>query len=264
MKTLIFTNQKGGCGKTTSALTVGAGLYLQGYKVLLVDIDPQGNLSKASGIRPDEDDITICEILKGTAAAADAIRTTPGGYDIIPADIRLIGTDIELASVPGRDFLLREALESVDNAYDFAIIDSPPNLSVITLMGLTAANEVVITLKADFLGLDGVAQLRDTIDLVRKRLNPSLDVLGILLTFYDPRTNLAQTIEAQVEEAFPDKIFEAKITNAVVLGEAPATGRDIFAYTPKNKAKKPVLQYSKVVDEILSRTKTRRKKRTHR
>lgn len=251
MKTLIFTNQKGGTGKTTSALSVAAGLSRKGYKVLLVDLDPQGDATTAAGITPDEEDATVYEVLKGAAEAADAIRTA-GGYDLIPTDIRQSGADIELATAPGRDFILREALEGVRNAYDYIVLDSPPSLGVVTLMGLTAADGVVITLKADYLALNGVAQLMETISLVRKRLNPGLDLTGVLLTFYDRRKNLDQTIEAQAEEGFPGKVFNTKISAGVALAEAPAAGRDIFAYKPTSKAAE---QYAALTDEVIARTK---------
>lgn len=251
MKILAFTNQKGGTGKTTSALNCAAGLSRKGYRVLLVDLDPQGNATTAAGITPDESDPTVYEILKGSSATVDAIRTA-GGYDLIPTDIRQSGADIELATAPGRDFILREALEGVRNAYDYIVLDSPPSLGVVTLMGLTAADGVVITLKADYLALNGVAQLMETISLVRKRLNPGLDLTGVLLTFYDRRKNLDQTIEAQAEEGFPGKVFNTKISAGVALAEAPAAGRDIFAYKPTSKAAE---QYAALTDEVIARTK---------
>lgn len=250
MKTLIFTNQKGGTGKTTSALSVGAGLTRKGYKVLLVDTDPQGHTTKAAGILLDEKEPTVYEVLKGAAKTADAIQAAAGGYDVFPTDIRQSGADIELASADGRDFILAEALEDVKDRYDYAIIDSPPSLSVITLMGLTAADGIVITLKADYLALDGVAQLKDTLDIVKKRLNPRLEVTGVLLTFYKGY-NLHKEIAAQAEEGFPGKVFRTRISEAVALAEAPAAGRDIFQYQPKSKAAK---QYEDVVDEIIART----------
>ena len=252
MKILTFTNQKGGTGKTTSALSVGAGLTRKGYKVLIVDLDPQGNATTAAGITPDEKDPTVYEVLKGSAKASDTIRATAGGYDIIPTDIRQSGADIELASAPGRDFILLEALDEVKDRYDYAIIDSPPNLSVITLMGLTAADGIVITLKADYLAFNGVAQLKDTINLVKRRLNPRLEVTGVLLTFYDRRKNLDTAIAAQAEEGFPGKVFRSRISQAVALAEAPAAGRDIFQYKPGSK---PAKQYEDVVNEIVARTR---------
>ena len=246
MKTLIFINQKGGTGKTTSALSVSAGLARNGYKVLLIDLDPQGNATTAAGIMADESDTTVYEVLKG-AALTDAIRPTAGGYDIAITDIRQSSADIELASAPGRDYILAEALEGVKDLYDYAIIDSPPNLSIVTIMGLTAADGVIITLKADYLALNGVAQLKDTIELVRRRMNPRLNVVGVLLTFYDDRRTIDRQIAAQAEEGFPGKVFRARIGQCVALAEAPAIGRDIFQYKGSSKA---AAQYAEVVREI--------------
>lgn len=256
MITLTFTNQKGGVGKSTSAVSVAAALTRKGYRVLLVDLDPQGNATTAAGITPDEDDATVYEVLKGTAKASDAIRTAPGGYDLFPTDIRQSGADIELASAPGRDFILREALDAVKDRYDFTIIDNPPSLSIVTLMGLTAADGVVIALKADYLALNGVAQLKDTIDLVKRRLNPDLEITGVLLTFYDDRKNLDRQIAAQAEEGFPGKVFSTRISAAVALAEAPAAGLDIFQYKPGSKAAE---QYAALTEEVIARTKAGKK-----
>lgn len=250
MITLTFTNQKGGTGKTTSAVSVAAGLARHGYKVLLVDADPQGHASISSGIIPDEKDRTIYEVLTGRARISAAIRKTANGYDLIPTDIRESGADIELANEKHRDFILADALDTIKEKYDYAIIDSPPNLSVITLMALTAADGVVITVKADYLALNGVAQLRDTIEIVKKRMNPQLEITGVLLTFYDNRKTLDKQIAEFLEEGFPGKVFDTRISQAVALAEAPAVGVNIFDYKPGSK---PALQYESVVNEILKR-----------
>ena len=255
MKTLIFTTQKGGTAKTTSAVSVAAGLSLREFKVLLVDLDPQGHATIASGVFPDEEESTAYEVLKGASTAADAIRTTSNGYDLIPTDIRQSGAELELSSVPGRDFILREALEPLSDAYDFAIIDSAPSLNIITLMSLTAADGAVVTLKADYLSLQGVAQLRDTIDIVKRRLNPELSIIGVLLTFYNSRKNISRKVEEQAEEVFGELVFKTKITQAAALEEVPASGKSIFDYKPKSKS---ASQYSELTDEIISRTIERR------
>ena len=257
MKTLIFTNQKGGVGKSVSAVSVASGLSLHGFRTLLVDVDPQGHATIASGILPDEEDLTTYEVLKGTATAAEAIRSTASGYDLIATDIRQSGAELELASAPGRDFILREALEPLSNKYDFVIIDSAPSLNIITLMALTAADHAVVTLKADYLSLQGVAQLRDTIDIVKRRLNPKLSIIGILLTFYNSRKNISRQVEAQAEEVFGSLVFDTKITQAAALEELPASGQSIFEYKPKSKS---ALQYMQLTEEIISRT-TRRGRR---
>ena len=254
MKTLIFINQKGGVGKTLSAQTVGACLYRKGYKVLFVDLDPSGHLTKSSGIVPDETDPTLYEVLKGKATAISAIRTAPGGYDILPTDIRQTGTEIELASAKNRDSLLKKALEGVKRYYDYCIIDSPPSLSIITLMGLTTATGVIITAKCDYLSLDGMAQLLETINAVKQKLNRSLSITGVLLTFYDGRANLSKDVEAAAAEGLPGKVFDTKIGRSIALAEAPANHRDIYDYKPKAKAKKVIAEYEALTDEIIART----------
>ena len=249
MKTIIFINQKGGVGKTVSTLSTGAALQRKGYRVLLVDIDPQGDLSTAAGVEPDEADATIYEVLKGEARITDAIITAPGGYDVAPTDIRQSGAEIELAPIAGRDFLLKEALEEVQDHYDFALIDSPRSLSIITIMGLTAADGVIVTLKTDYLALKAIAQLQNTVEIVRRRLNPKLDYTGVLLTF-NKNTNLTKKVAEYAEEGFPGKVFNTRINVDVALAEAPGAGRDIFAYKPKSKG---AAQYEELTEEILNR-----------
>lgn len=255
MKTLIFTNQKGGVGKTASALSVGAALSKLGYKVLLIDIDPQGHLGKSCGVIPDESEPTICEILQGKARPADAIQKASGGYDIIPADIRLTGAEIELANKPGRDVILRQALQEVADEYQYAIIDAPPSLGILAIMGLTAADGVIIVLKSDFLALDGVAMLLDTIEVIKQRLNSDLKVTGVLMTFYNPRKKIAQDILGMIEEGLPGLVFNTKISTGVVMEEAPGFRKDIFQYVPKSKAKTLKAQYLELAKEIVMRTR---------
>lgn len=251
MKTIVFCNQKGGVGKTASAINTAAALVNAGKAVLLIDTDPQGNATTSAGIRPQPESLTLYELLKGQTPAAATIQRTSGNYDIIPSDIRLSGADIELSALPGRDLLLKEALEPIQSNYDYCIIDAPPALSVVTLNDLTAADEAIITLKAEFLALYGVAQLRDTITLIQRRTNPDLEICGILLTFYDKRRTLDNQTRDAAEEAFPGKVFNTTISQAVAIAEAPAFGKDIFQYAPGSKAAK---QYEQLTKEILERT----------
>ena len=251
MKTLIFTNQKGGVGKTVSTLNTGAALSRKGYRVLLIDLDPQGDLGTAAGVEPDENDATMYEVLKGEARASEAIVKAPGGYDIIPTDIRQSAAELELAPVIGRDFLLKNALREVESRYDFALIDSPRSLSIITIMGLTAADGVIVTLRADYLGIKAIVQLRDTVDMVARQLNPKLDYTGVLITF-NKRTNLSKRVAEQAQEGFPGKVFDTKISVDVKLGEAPGAGQDIFTYSPRATT---AAQYDALADEIIDRLK---------
>lgn len=248
MKKIAFINQKGGTGKTTSTLNVGAALARDGYKVLLIDIDPQGNLTTSAGlVELLENEPTVYEVLKGQDINK-AIKQKKGAYDILPTDIRLSGADIELSAVAGRDYILKEAIEALEIEYDYILIDCPPSLSVITLMGLTAADSVIIPVQAQYLALKGMAQLIDTINLVKKRMNPGLEIAGVLLTMYDNRKNLDREVLENVKKAFPSKVFNTTISNNVALAEAPAFGMDIYEYKPDSKGAQ---QYEQLTDEII-------------
>lgn len=255
MKTLIFTNQKGGVGKTTTTLSTGAALARMGYKVLLVGMDPQGHLATACGAVPDESEPTVYEVITGRATAGEAIVTAPGGYDILPADVRLLHAEIELLNAPGRDMILKQALAPVADLYDFALVDAPPALNVLALMGLTAADGVIIVLAADYLALEGVAQLLETVDLVKQRLNPELQVTGALITFYKPNTKLSREVLDMTRAGLPGLVFKTQIGTYTALAEAPGLHCDIFDYKPASKAKQAREQYEAFAKELIKRTK---------
>ena len=236
---ISLVNQKGGVGKTATALSVGASLASKGRRVLLIDTDPQGSLTTSAGVELGESEPTVYEVLQGEADINDAVKSA-GAYDVIPADINLSGADIALASVAGRDFLLKEAIAGLKTAYDYIIIDCPPSLSILTLMNLTASNAVIIP----------VAQLLDTINLVKKRLNPELDILGAVVTMYDRRKNLDNEILESIRETFPGKTFNTTISTNVALAEAPAFGKDIYSYKPASKG---ATQYEELTKEIIER-----------
>lgn len=250
MAIITFVNQKGGVGKTTSCLNVGAGLSLQGKRVLLIDTDPQGNLTISAGVKLKDGEPTVYEVLKGSADINEVIQKPGGGYDLLPADIMLSGADIELASVPGREMILKEAIAQLRTAYDYILIDCPPSLSIITLMGLTASNSVIVPVQSHYLALNGIAQLMDTIKLVKKRMNPQLEVGGVIVTQYDNRLILHKEVLQSLQAAFPGKVFKTMISNSVALAEAPSFGQDIFQYKPSCKAAD---QYKALVGELLER-----------
>lgn len=253
MNILAFVNQKGGVGKTTTCLNVGAGLARSGKKVLLIDTDPQGSLTISAGFNNlGENDLTVYEVLKGTADINDAIivKNTDHKYSILPTDIRLSGAEIELANIPGREMLLKEAIETLKVNYDYILIDCPPSLSIITIMGLTACTKVIIPVQSQYLALNGMAQLIETINLVKKRMNPQIEIGGVLATLYDSRKLLDQEVLQSITEAFPDKAFKTTIGNSVALAEAPSFGKDIFEYKPCCKG---AFFYSNLVNEILER-----------
>ena len=258
MKVLSFINQKGGVGKTTTALNVGAALSLCGFKVLLVDIDPQGNLSQSAGFDEiGDNEPTIYEVLKGGDINA-AIRSHAGRYDVLPADIRLSAGEIELASSKRRNELLRAALGNLRESYDFALVDCPPSLSVFTLMALSAADEVIIPVQAQYLPLKGVAQIVDTVELVKSRFNPGLEIGGVVLTFYDGRRNLDTDVLEALSGFFGKKVYKTTISQNTKLGEAPSHGKDIFEYSPTSKGAK---QYRELAKEVSKGIKPQKRKR---
>lgn len=251
MQVIAFVNQKGGVAKTTSALNIGAALAIAGKSILLVDLDPQGSLSKCAGFRSLEAPTTY-EVIKDGADINQAIRTKAAvaPYDVLPTDIRMSGAEIELISVPGRDTLLKEALEDLKKPYDYVLIDCSPSLNILTLMALTAATEVIIPVAAQYMPLDGMAQLLPTIELVKKRLNKGLEIGGVLITMYDGRLNLSKEVVEAVKARFPKQTFKTVVKNNSKLAEAPTYGKDIFEYAPKSTGADA---YRAVAEEIRER-----------
>lgn len=250
-KIIAFVNQKGGVGKTTSCLNIGAALARKGKLVLLIDADPQGNLTTSAGIELTDDNPTLYEVLKGSADVNSAIYgNSSGDYGIIPADIILSGVDMELSSIPGRELILREAISRITNNYDYILIDCPPSLSLITYMALTAATGVIIPVQAHYLALNGVEQLYKTIQTVKARLNPQLEVCGVILTMYDPRKILNRDVYESLSRAFPGLIFDTTISSSIALAEAPSAGKDIFSYKSYSKSAE---QYDSIAEELIER-----------
>ena len=250
---LSFINQKGGAAKTTTALNVGAALTRKGYKVLIIDLDPQGNLTTAAGMQPQEvaDVPTVYEVLKGEIDINETIRTTAGGYDLVPTDIRQSGAEIELSAATGRDFILREAIETIKPKYDYILLDCPPSLSIITIMALTACNEVIIPIQGQYYALQGTRQLMNTFEVIKKRTNPRIKICGVVVTIYDGRKLLDRDILENVRAAFGAKVFNTQIRNNVSLAEAPAFGQDIYLYKPDSIG---AADYTALTDEIIQRT----------
>jgi len=250
MKTIAFCNEKGGSGKTTTTANVGASLADRGKRVLLIDLDSQGSLSICNGLQViGADELTTHEVLKGHDIK-EAVKPVYENLSLIPADIRLSGTELELASVPGREFILKEALSELEDNYDYVLLDCPPSLGILTLIALTAAEELVVPVKADYLTLSGMSQLVDVLKVVKRRMNPKLEILGVLATLYNPRRKLDQQVIAQIEKYFPGKLFKTKISQNTALAEAPANGTNIFVYDANSTGAK---QYSALTDEILER-----------
>lgn len=251
MKDIIAViNQKGGVGKSTTALSLGAGLSLRGYKVLYADLDAQGNLSHT--MKANASGLTALDVLTQQATAAEVIQHTDLG-DIIPASPALAGADAVITAT-GKEYRLREALEPVKGSYDYIVIDTPPALGVLTINALTACHSAVIPAQADIYSLQGINQLYTTIDTVRKYCNPSLSIKGILLTRYSARSilsrELAEVIE-QTAQRFNTQLFSTPIRETVAVREAQASQQDIYSYAPKSNA---AADYTAFVAELLERS----------
>lgn len=247
-RVIALVNQKGGVGKTTSTKNIGAGLTILGKKVLLVDLDPQANLTYSLGIKAHELEKTIYEVLKGEAKAKDAILKQKNGLSVLPASITLSGAEIELSGTAGREFLLKEALSDIFVNYDFILLDCPPSLGLLTLNALTTATEVFIPLQTEYLALHGMSKLLETVNIIKKRLNDKLEITGIIGTLYDSRKKLNNEVISSIKEHFGKKLFKRVIRDNISLAEAPSYGQDIFTYKSDSKGAE---DYSELCKEIL-------------
>ncbi len=248
-KIVAVTNQKGGVGKTTTAVNLSALLAAAGKRVLVVDLDPQGNTTSGLGMEAGEQ--SIYEALVGTSDLAPAVEKTDwDGLYIACGDIRLVGAELELAGIPQREFRLKTVLKPVRDQYDFIFIDCPPSLGLLTLNALTAADTVLIPIQCEYFALEGVSSLMNTLNRVHKSLNPSLGVEGVLLTMLDGRTNLGLQVVDEVKKHFRDKVYATTIPRSVRLGEAPSHGEPIHVYDPRSTG---AVAYKALAAEFLRR-----------
>lgn len=249
-KIMAVANQKGGVGKTTTAINLSSCLAAAEKKTLLVDIDPQGNSSSGLGYFPKENDLTIYEVLIGKAVAAEAIIGTALAYlSLLPSHVRLVGAEVELVPMVAREHKLKEALAGVRKEYDYIIIDCPPSLGLLTLNTLTAADSVIIPIQCEYYALEGMGQLLNSITLVQKHLNPALAVEGVLLTMYDGRLNLSRQVADETRKYFREKVYETTIARNVRLSEAPSFGKPIILYDILSAGAQ---NYMSLAKEILS------------
>ncbi len=235
-KIYAIANQKGGVGKTTSVINISAFLAASGRRTLVVDIDPQGNATSGLGYSKNEVEYTTYDVLLQEMAVEKAcIHDDASRLDILPANPGLAGAEVELVNVIGREYRLKQALEKVDGRYEYILIDCPPSLGLLTLNALTAASDgILIPVQCEYLALEGLSQLTDTIKLVQQYLNPSLAIRGLMMTMYDGRTNLSRQVVEEVRRHFPNKVFAAIVPRNVRLSEAPSYGQPINIYAPKS------------------------------
>jgi chromosome partitioning protein len=251
MRTIAIANQKGGCGKTTTAVNVATALALSGKRVLLVDLDPQAHSTLGVGQNPEALDKTIYDAMTNQKVSMlSVIVSTPvTGLNLAPNNILLSGAEYELASLYGREYVLRHQLDTVSGYYEICVIDCSPGLSLLTLNALVAADEVIIPVQTQYYALEGLKQLLETIDIVRDRFNDKLSISGILLTLVESRTMLSRQIQQQLRDYFGDLVFDTVIHRTVRLAEAPGAGQSVITYAPDSKA---AAEYKALAEEILN------------
>jgi len=257
---LAVTNQKGGVGKTTTVLNLGVYLAVKGQKTLLIDIDPQSNLTSGLGVKnqiaetesmTNEPPKTIYDVLVNKEPAENAvIHTRIKNLDIIPCTIELAGAEVELVGSLSRESILKKAIEKISKDYDFVVIDCPPSLGLLTINGLVAAHNVVIPVQAEYYALEGLGQLINTIKLIKNNLNSTMDVGGVILTMFDSRTNLSKDVTKETQNFFGDKVFKSVIPRNIKLSEAPSNGLSIQEYAPYSAG---ALAYEQLAEEVIKR-----------
>ena len=254
-KVIAIANQKGGVGKTTTTVNLGAYLAANKHRVLVVDLDPQGNTSSGLGLVRDELSGDLYDVLlEGVAPAAVARETAVKNLHVLPASPVLAAAEVELVAVPQREFKLKQALEQLD--YDYILIDCPPSLGILTVNGLVAADEIIIPVQAEFYALEGLGHLVQTVQRVRRGLNPGLGLMGVVVTMHNGRTTLSAQVHEEVKRHFPDKVFDTVIPRNVRLAEAPSHGKTIMHYDGWSRGAR---SYKSLANEVEKRSKAAEK-----
>jgi len=253
-KVITISNHKGGVGKTTTAINIGAGLNRLGNKVLLIDLDPQANLSQSLGITTPEPSNTIYRAMRGESnlKPIEILK----GLDVIPSTLDLSAVEIEISGEAGREYILKELIEPLKRSYNYIFIDTPPSLSLLTINAFTASDEIYIPLQAQYLALQGLSKLMEIIDKIQHRLNKRLILGGVIITQYDSRKILNKEVATTIENHFKDKVFKTKIRDNVALAEAPAKCLDIFRYNAKSYG---AIDYMNLAEEISKQNKHKKK-----
>jgi chromosome partitioning protein len=246
---IAVANQKGGVGKTTSAINLSAALAEEGKRVLALDIDPQGNMTSGFGLNKNELDKTVYDLLCGNAEIEECIqREVLENLDILPGNINLSAIEIELIDVENREYIMKEEVEKIKDNYDFIIIDCPPALSMLTINALTTASSVLVPIQSEYYALEGLTQLIHTIELVKDRLNEELEIEGIVFTMYDTRTNLSHQVVENVKDNIKYKVYDTIIPRNIRLAEAPSHGLPISIYDPKSTG---AIRYKELAREVI-------------
>ena len=247
-KTIAIANQKGGVGKTTTSINLSASLAAKGKKVLVIDTDPQGNTTSGFGVEKNDLDNTVYELMLSECSIKECIlNDVIDGVSIIPSNVNLAAAEIELIGVDRKEYILKREVEWIKDGFDYIIIDCPPSLSMLTINAMTTADTVLVPIQCEYYALEGLSQLIHTINLVKERLNPDLDIEGVVFTMYDSRTNLSMQVVENVKSNLSQKVFQTLIPRNILLAEAPSYGMPINAYDPKSAGAEAYMQLAEEV-----------------